>query len=129
MSVGFVIVTHGNTGRSLITETEFVLGQRMTKVSAIAFNQSGDMNAGVDEIRSAIENSDSGKGVLVMTDLLGSSPANRVAKLLEDYNAVMVTGVNLAMLISVWNYRKKGLGLVARKAVEAGRRGVKIFQE
>jgi hypothetical protein len=33
------------------------------------------------------------------------------------------------MLMSVWNYRKQALGLLARKAVESGRRGVKIFQQ
>ena len=40
----------------------------------------------------------------------------------------MVTGLSLPMLLSVWNYRNKPLGMVARKAVESGRRGIKIFQ-
>jgi hypothetical protein len=37
--------------------------------------------------------------------------------------------LNLAMLICVWNYRKQPLGMLARKAIDGGRRGVKIFQE
>jgi mannose/fructose-specific phosphotransferase system component IIA len=41
----------------------------------------------------------------------------------------MVTGLNLAMLMSVWNYRREPLGVLARKAVESGRRGVKVLQE
>ena len=41
----------------------------------------------------------------------------------------MVTGLNLAMLICVWNYRDQPLGLMARKAVDGGRKGIKIFQE
>ena len=45
------------------------------------------------------------------------------------YDAVMVTGLNLPMLMSVWNYRGQPLGSLARKAVDSGRRGVKIFQQ
>jgi PTS system ascorbate-specific IIA component len=129
MSVGFVIVTHGQTGKSLIAEAEFVLGQSMKEIVPVSFNQSeGSLNS-VSDIRLAIEKADSGDGVLVMTDLIGASPSNRVARLLEEYDAVMVTGVNLPMTICVWNYREQPLGLVVRKAVDGGRRGIKIFQE
>lgn len=126
MSVGFVVVTHGATAASVIAEAEFVLGQPMNEVQAVHFNEAA---ADVADIRSAIEKTDAGDGVLVMTDLIGASPSNRVANLLDDYNAVMVTGVNLAMLVCVWNYRDQDLGMVVRKAVEGGRRGVKIFQK
>ncbi len=129
MSVGFVIVTHGQTGKSLIAEAEFVLGQSMKEIVPVSFNQSEGSLNGVSDIRLAIEKADSGDGVLVMTDLIGASPSNGVARLLEEYDAVMVTGVNLPMTICAWNYREQPLGLVARKAVDGGRRGIKIFQE
>ena len=121
MSVGFVIVTHGQTGKSLVAEAEFVLGQSMKEVVLVSFNQSEGSLDSVSDIRLAIEKADSGDGVLVMTDLIGASPSNRVARLLEEYDAVMVTGVNLPMTICVWNYREQPLGLVARKAVDGGR--------
>ena len=129
MSVGIVIVTHGKTGESLISEADFVLGQVLDDILFVAFNQAEDLPGAVLEIRSSIERADTGDGVVVLTDLMGASPSNLVAEMLEEYHAVMVTGINLAMLLSVYNYRNETLEKVVRKAVEGGRRSVKIFQK
>jgi PTS system mannose-specific IIA component len=129
MSVGIVIVTHGKTGESLIQEAGFVLGKAMDDILFVEFNRSEDLSSGVSEIRSSIAKADSGDGVLVLTDLMGASPSNLVADMLEEYHALMVSGINLGMLISVCNYRDRTLELVALKAVESGRRAVKIFQK
>ena len=95
----------------------------------MAFNHTGVLSACVSEIRSSIGTAETGDGVLVLTDLIGASPANLVNDVLDDFHAVMVTGINLGMLIRVCNYRDKKLELVVRKAVEGGRRAVKIFQK
>ena len=129
MSVGIVIVTHGKTGESLIQEAGFVLGKAMDDILFVEFNRSEDLSDSISEIRTSIAKADSGNGVVVLTDLMGASPSNLVADVLEEYRAVMVTGVNLGMLIRVCNYREKSLELVARMAVEGGRRAVKIFQK
>jgi len=129
MSVGIVIVTHGKTGGSLIQEAGFVLGKAMDDIIFVEFNRSEYSSGAVSEIRSSIVKADSGDGVLVLSDLIGASPSNLVADVLEEYHAVMVTGVNLGMLIRVCNYRDRTLELVVRIAVEGGRRAVKIFQK
>jgi len=129
MSVGIVLVTHGSTGSDLVESAEFILGQPMDAVQVVPFHQSGSECAGKEEVREAIERAGTGDGVLVLTDLFGASPCNLVTKQLERYKAVMVTGLNLAMLMSVWNYREQPLGALARKAVDSARRSVKIVQK
>jgi PTS system mannose-specific IIA component len=129
MSVGIVIVTHGKTGESLIQEAGFVLGKVLDEIFFVEFNRAENLSDNLSEIRSSIARADSGNGVIVLTDLMGSSPSNQVADALEEYQAVMVTGVNLGVLIRVCNYRDKTLELVVRMAVEGGRRAVKIFQK
>ena len=129
MSVGIVIITHGKTGETLIQEAGFVLGTAMDDIHFVEFNRSDDSVSEVSKIHSSITSADSGDGVLVLTDLMGASPANLVADVLEEYHAVMVTGINLGMLIRVCNYRDQSLERVVRKAVEGGRRAVKIFQK
>jgi PTS system mannose-specific IIA component len=129
MNVGIVIVTHGRTGESLLEEAGFILGERLDDIPAVAFNQSENVQSGIDEIRRSIRNVDSGNGILVLTDLMGSSPSNLVNDVLEDNHAVMVTGVNLGMLIRVCNYRQSNLELLAQKAVDGGKKAVKIFQK
>ena len=129
MSVGLVIVTHGETGATLLNEAEFILGERLDAVQFIPFRHSESHRTEILQIHEAIEKAERGDGVLVLTDLMGASPSNRVAVLLEHYNAVMVTGVNLAMLLCVWANSGMPLGQLARKAADCGRRSVKIFQE
>jgi len=129
VSVGIVLVTHGSTGASLIEMAEFLLGETMAEVRFVPFRQSGDKLTTAEDVGKAMAEANSGHGVLVLTDLIGASPSNLVARQLDDHDAVMVTGLNLAMLMSVWNYRSEPLGSLARKAVDSGRRSVKIFQE
>ena len=128
MSVGLVLVTHGDTAATLIVEAGIILDENLDDVNCVRFDQSnGSPDAGA-QIEAAIREADRGDGVLVLTDLIGASPANRVANHLEQFDAVMVTGVNLGMLVCAWTNRGRTLGALARKAVECGRRGVKIFQ-
>jgi PTS system ascorbate-specific IIA component len=129
MSVGIVIVTHGSTGKALLEVAEFILGVSMAEFQFVPFRQSGSDLTTAEQIDAALAEADQGDGVLVLTDLIGASPSNLVAERLEPYAGVMVTGLNLAMLMRVWNYRTQPLGLLARKAVNGGRRGVKIFQK
>lgn len=129
MSVGLVIVTHGDTGAHLVKEAEFILGCSLQDINVVPFRHSKDQKDELVHIHAAIDKADDGAGVLVLTDLIGASPSNRVSALLEHFDAVMVTGINLAMLVCVWSNRNKPLGALARKAVECGRRGVKIFQK
>lgn len=128
MSVGLVIVTHGDTGGTLVAEAEFILGESLEAIHFVPFNHSVGHHEELYRIHQAIAEADSGDGVLVLTDLMGASPSNRVSVLLEHFDAVMVTGANLAMLLCVWANREMPLGQLARKAVDCGRRSVKIFQ-
>jgi PTS system ascorbate-specific IIA component len=128
VSVGIVIVTHGEAGAALLDAAKFIAGESMSEIQFVPFRQLGERLTGASDLRAAMTRAETGDGVLVLTDLLGSSPSNLVAEHLPENQAVMVTGLNLPMLLSVWNYRNKPLGLLARKAVESGRRGIKIFQ-
>lgn len=128
MSVGIVMVTHGNTGAELLAVAEFILGESLARIEFVPFHQSDDRVTTVNEVREALRRADSGDGVLVLTDLIGASPSNLVHDLLKVHRAIMVTGLNLAMLMAVWNYRGQPLNPLAHKAVDGGRRGVRIFE-
>lgn len=124
MSVGIVIVTHGHVGQTLLDVAEFILGESLHNIRVVSFSQSGGHLTGSEELQNVVRHADQGDGVLVLTDLLGASPANLVSALMNEIHMSMVTGINLAMLIRVWNYRDDPLESISRKAVEGGRRGV-----
>lgn len=126
MSVGMVIVTHGQAGQALIEVAEFILGESLSEIRHIPFSQSAVHTTDQRELRYALQSCNQGEGILVMTDLIGASPANHVTELLSEFDAVMVSGLNLAMLLRVWNYRDQSLKVLARKAAEGGKRGIEV---
>jgi PTS system ascorbate-specific IIA component len=128
LSVGLIVITHGATGQSLIDAGEFILGRDLDAIRVIAFEQSGAARTDAEDIQAAARAVDQGDGILVLTDLLGASPCNVVTSTMSGYHAQAVTGLNLAMLIRVWNYRDRPLEELARIAAEGGRRGVEIVK-
>ena len=128
MSVGVVVITHGQIGAAIIKAAEFILECSLEGICLVQFTQSGAHPTGHGELKAAIDQSDEGDGVLVLTDLLGASPANLVSGLMPEIRATAVTGINLAMLLRVWNYRDLPIDKLAQKAVTGGKRGIEAIE-
>jgi len=122
---GLVVLTHGNIGRSLIEVAEFILEQSLSEIRLIAFEQSEIARTGENEIQKIIANANRGQGVLVLTDVGGASPCNCVTSLLHSDDVAVVSGLNLAMLLRVWNYRGKPLRQLVKLALEGAVRDIK----
>jgi mannose PTS system EIIA component len=68
---------------------------------------------------------DEGDGVLVLTDLYGSTPANLAVALGQRREHVRVlAGVNLPMLVRALSYAVLDLDQLVDKALDGGRDGV-----
>jgi PTS system ascorbate-specific IIA component len=65
-----------------------------------------------------------GQGVLILTDLFGSTPCNIACKLMHDYRVRVVCGANLPMLIKIMNYPSADLETLANKAIAGGVQGI-----
>ena len=124
MSVGLVIVTHGQIGRALVESAEFILNVPLDRIRCIAVTQSGSEAPDAQLIRQVISDADQGDGVLVMTDLPCASPSNIVEKEISTLPARLVSGVNLPMLLRAWNYRSESLEQLTARALEGGVRGI-----
>ena len=70
------------------------------------------------------EQIDTGDGVLVLTDIYGSTPANIANGLRNGSGLLVLAGVNLSMLVRVLNYPALPLPEMAAKALSGGRDGV-----
>ena len=61
---------------------------------------------------------------MILTDMFGSTPSN-IAKEFSRYkNVKIVSGINLSMLLNIFNYPDLNLDNLAVKAIEGGRDGV-----
>ena len=83
-----------------------------------------------DDIRSAIEASDTGSGVVVLTDMFGGTPSNLSISLLDKGKVEVIAGANLPMLIKLAEARSRlTVDELAVSAAEAGRRYIAIASD
>jgi len=127
MSVGILIVTHEGLGKSVIALAERLLGR--LPLTVVPFEVPFDVEPMrlIAEASAALKRTDSGDGVLVLTDLYGASPSNMGARIAQLGTPVRrVSGLNLPMLLRVMNYAEQPLDELARIAASGARTGVVI---
>ena len=126
--VGLLIITHNNVGGALFDAATSVLGSCPLPFEILPISQNCDPEERLQKAQSYITKlNQSGDGVLVITDMYGSTPSNIATKLSAD-NVVIITGVNLPMLVRIMNYPKLSLEMLANKAVSAGQTGVIVVE-
>ena len=125
MSVGLLIITHGEIGQSLLATATRIFGGRCPLRAAVLPVYEEVKR---DELRKQaaqlLEQLDSGGGVLVLTDLFGATPANIAQELRERGETALLTGMNLPMLVRLFNYADLSLEALSAKAASGGRDGV-----
>ena len=124
MSVGLLLITHNQIGAELLGTATRMLGTCPLATTTIAVTERDDPDLLRAEARRCIDALDDGAGVLVMTDLFGSTPANVAACLGDQDNVRVLSGVNLPMLVRVLNYHRLGLAALADKALSGAHDGV-----
>ena len=127
--VGVVLVTHPNLGEEFIRSAEMICGKFPNLVPV-----SIDTRRAVEELREeiarAVKSVDTGKGVLILTDMFGGTPSNMSLAFLSENRVEVVTGLNLPMLIKISNCREgRSLQDLARMAKEAGQRNISLASE
>jgi len=126
--VGLLVITHNNVGGALFDAAISVLGNCPLPYEILPVSQNCDPDERFQQAQKHLEKLNQADGVLVITDMYGSTPSNIATKLVAE-NITIVTGVNLPMLVRVMNYPKLSLDKLANKAVSAGQTGVIIVEK
>ena len=124
MSVGLLIITHERVAAAIVETALHMLGGSPLEVSVLPAPSDCDPDALRAEAFAAVDKLDSGDGVLVITDIYGSTPSNVACSLADRQHVQVVSGINLPMLVRVLNYPQLSLAEMTEKAVSGGRDGV-----
>lgn len=122
--IGLLIITHNNIGVELVKTATAMLGMCpvMTKVLSVMPNSDPDII--LHEAQRSIVELNGGEGVLVLTDMYGSTPSNIATHFINEKQVRIIAGINLPMLVRVLNYPKLDLHQLANKAVSGGGDGI-----
>ena len=125
MSVGVLLLAHGAIGEQMVAAVRTVMGPVSLRVQSVSLDMSADALAFAAAAAKALRALDEGDGVLVLTDLYGSTTSNVAENLRnEGVRYKRVSGLNLPMLMRVFNYAEQELDELARTAASGGRTGV-----
>lgn len=127
--IGMVLVTHGNVGAELLDVLNHIVGLQ-AQAKAIAIGGDDDMDECRNAILTAIKEVNTGKGVVLLTDMFGGTPSNLAIAAMPRANAVVLAGVNLPMLVKLATVRvTMPLLDAAREAEMAGRKYIQLVSE
>ncbi len=124
MSVNVLIITHEEIGSALINAATTTLGELPLPTTVITINYDTDPEDLIPRLKEFIHTVGEHNGILILTDLFGSTPSNIALQLRELGQIKIVSGLNLPMLIRVMNYPQLDLKALTAKACSGGRDGV-----
>lgn len=125
MSVGLCLISHNRIGEAMLDTATSMLGGRPLPVTVIPVTSACDPDEVLAQAREAIRALDQGDGVIVLTDMFGSTPSNIATALKRDNEQVVViAGVNLPMLVRLMNYPALNIAQLADKALSGGQEGI-----
>ncbi len=127
--IGIVLVTHGKLANEFSNALEHVVGPQQQIVS-IAIGANDDMEKRRLDILDAVEEVDSGKGVVILTDMFGGTPSNLAISIMLPGKIEVLAGVNLPMLIKLASVRQEcDIKLAIEAAKDSGRKYINVASE
>jgi len=120
--IGVLLVTHNGLGVGLLDCVRHVMGCVPPNVKVLSVQADDDPRQKEMEGRALVEKLDTGKGVLILCDVLGATPSNIAQRLFQPGRVEGIAGVNLPMLLRVVVCsHDRSLAEMAKRALDGGR--------
>ena len=129
MSCGLLIITHNQIGEALLETATRMLGFCPLMARTLAVTAESNPDQLREQAQFLARDLNQGDGVLVLTDMFGSTPSNIATSLGKDREVSVASGINLPMLVRVLNYPHLSLERLTTKALSGGREGILDCQE
>ena len=124
--IGLVLVTHGHLATEFRAALEHVVGPQKN-LATIAIAPDDDMESRRRDIIAAVEQVETDRGVIILTDMFGGTPSNLAISVMEQTHAEVIAGLNLPMLIKLASVRgRETLESCVAHAQDAGRKYISV---
>jgi PTS system mannose-specific IIA component len=127
--IGMVLVTHGRLAAELVHALEHVVGAQ-ANIASVCIAPDDDMEQRRRDILDAIGTTDTGEGVILLTDMFGGTPSNLAISIMDRAKVEVIAGVNLPMLVKLASVREKTtIAEAVAKAQEAGKKYINVASQ
>lgn len=124
MSIGLLLITHESIGQALLLTATKTMGTCPLNTKFLSVKEDSDPDELLQTAKQFYRQLQTGDGVLVLTDMYGSTPSNVAREMLKEEKVACIAGVNLPMLVKVLNYCDLSLHDLVEKALSGGKDGV-----
>ena len=126
--IGVIVTSHCRLAEEMLAAAEMIVGP-LQNCKAVCFKPAQPVDELIKLMGNAIKEVDQGKGVLILTDLFGGTPAN-ISLSFQGPRVEVVCGMNLPMLIKLAGCRNGcSLSEVASIVKEYGQRHISLASE
>lgn len=95
---GILLLSHGELAQGLMNSVSFFFGNDIEQLKALTLKKHDDASEFGERIKEAVEEMNTGDGVVIFVDLFGGTPCNQSAYVLDE-GIEIVTGLNLPLLM------------------------------
>lgn len=129
--VAVVVIAHQPLASALVQAAQHVYSRdpcaAARQLAGLDVAADAQIPAVLAQANEIVQRVDRGQGVLILTDVIGASPANVAARLARPGRVAVAAGVNLPMLLRALCYADLTLDELLAKALEGGARGVQAM--
>ena len=127
--IGLVLVTHGQLAEEFRNALEHVVGPQKN-VATVSIGGDDDMEKRRADIVEAVKRTDTGAGVIILTDMFGGTPSNLAISVMQPGKAEVIAGVNLPMLIKLSSVRAgDDMARALEAAQHAGKKYINVASQ
>jgi PTS system mannose-specific IIA component len=127
--IGIVIVTHGALAVEFRSALEHVVGPQ-DHLATVSIGPEDDIDSRRADIKAAAASVETGKGVVILTDMFGGTPSNLAISIMDEARIEVIAGVNLPMLVKLATVRGEAeLARAVDLAKDAGRKYIKVASQ
>lgn len=122
--VKLILVTHATLAKHMLETATQILGKQADGVETLSVTTSSSIEQGANALKDMLK--DAPEGAIVLTDIFGGSATNIALTATKDApQSYVITGLNLSMLLTALNSRKKLNAKELAEKIEAdGKRAV-----
>lgn len=130
MTIGLLIITNEDIGKQMLEAARVTLDNKLPlQCETLSVRPDCNPDEVGQQVNALIDSLDSGSGVLVLTDIYGSTPCNIANRCDRNPNIRVVAGLNLPMLFRVLNYAHIELTEIVDKALSGGHDGIFLCEK
>ncbi len=126
--IGILIIAHAPLGAALKEFAAHVYGEVPDRILSLDVMAHEDAKLTLEKATAAAKKICAKDGLLVLTDIMGATPANVASRLAHQSEfsgqVRVIAGVNLPMLMRAIAYRSEDLDSVTNKALHGGQQGI-----